>query len=824
VALGGDVILTGRLVLPPGVELMPVEALPAATRALFAHSATDFVLTRAHARDPSRVVDASTAALLSSFRTPRTVADAVIEYSRTAGTDPESVLTDAWPLITRLVGDRLLVAEGDPTGGGVEPRLAPGARADDWNVVRPVYALDDTEVYQVRDDAGGWYALKASRCPPESTFARWFDHEAAVLDQLDGAVGPRLRRRGTIGESPYLVLDWCAGSPVDVPAAEYRALPAGQRRAALLELGIAVLDVYARLHARGFVHGDIHPRNILVDRDNGIALLDFALAIRIGMDDAGVPRAGVPFYYEPELARALLDGVTPPPASGAGEQFALAALLYLLFTGEHYQDFQLDRQAFLSAICDGSMLSFAARGIEPWPEAEAALATALSKTPARRYPSIAAFAACLREIQTIASSGNADEKHAGHENLHQHPPYAPDDAQRMLLGTFLTQAGFAHSGPLPPMPHAPTASVMHGAAGLAYGLYRLALVRGDAGMLALADLWASRAIAAADAPDAFADVARGLTSAVYSASTPYHTIAGVHCVRALIANAAGDRQSLANSVDAFIAGSPVPAHGVNLDLMLGHSGVLIASALLLEAAAPIHELSRRRLAEYGTATLAAIEDAIASLPAMCDAPGFRSMGAAHGWTGVLYAALRWSAVTRRAMSAHIVRRLHELASYGQPWGRGMRWPHTLDPRVPEHQTFLPGWCNGTAWLVHLWTLAAHLTSDASFDDLADRAAWSTWEHASDSNTNICCGLAGLAYALLLRYQATGDAAWYRRAAALASRAARVTAADPPPHPGSLYHGTVGVALLVADLERPLTAGMPFFGNEGWAWAPPPVAQ
>jgi serine/threonine-protein kinase len=387
----------------------------------------------------------------------------------------------------------------------------------------------------------------------------------------------------------------------------------------------------------------------------------------------------------------------------------------------------------------------------------------------------------------------------------------------MLLGTFLTRAGFGHADALPPMPHAPTASVMHGAAGLAYGLYRLALVRDDTEMLALADLWAARAMASADAPDAFADVARGLTSAVHSASTPYHTVAGIHCVRALIANAAGDRQSLAESVDAFIGASPVPDRGVNLDLMLGHTGVLIASALLLEALAPLYEFPRQRLAEHGTAALAAIEETAMALPEMRDAPGFAAMGAAHGWTGLLFATLRWSAVTRRPLSTHTVRRLRELASHGQPWGRGLRWPDTLDPRSPEYRTCLAGWCNGTAGLVHLWTLAAHLTGDAAFDDLADRAAWSTWEHASDSITNICCGLAGLAYALLVRYRATGEAAWYWRAVALASRAARVAAADPPPHPDSLYHGTVGIALLVADLERPQTAGMPFFGSEGWDW-------
>ena len=60
----------------------------------------------------------------------------MVEYSRTAGADPESVLTDAWPLITRLVDDQLLIAEDETTDGGAEQRLMPGARVDDWRVVR----------------------------------------------------------------------------------------------------------------------------------------------------------------------------------------------------------------------------------------------------------------------------------------------------------------------------------------------------------------------------------------------------------------------------------------------------------------------------------------------------------------------------------------------------------------------------------------------------------------------------------------------------------------------------------------------------------------
>ena len=162
---------------------------------------------------------------------------------------------------------------------------------------------------------------------------------------------------------------------------------------------------------------------------------------------------------------------------------------------------------------------------------------------------------------------------------------------------------------LPAMPHAPTASVMHGAAGLAYALYRLALVRGDAEMLALADLWGSRALAAS-----------GCAGRIRRCGTrahlrgPFRQYAVSHD-RGYPLRSRADRQrrgrsSVAGeSVDAFIGASPVPARGVNLDLMLGHTGVLIASALLLEALAPIHEFPRQRLAEHGTAALAAIEEA-----------------------------------------------------------------------------------------------------------------------------------------------------------------------------------------------------------------------
>jgi hypothetical protein len=158
------------------------------------------------------------------------------------------------------------------------------------------------------------------------------------------------------------------------------------------------------------------------------------------------------------------------------------------------------------------------------------------------------------------------------------------------------------------------------------------------------------------------------------------------------------------------------------------------------------------------------------------------------------------------------RRLYELAARAEPHGRGARWPWTLDSvSTVSRPVYAPGWCNGTAGMVSLWTLAARVMRDPAFDALADRSAWHTWEY-DGGGTDLCCGDAGAAYALLVRYQTTGDVAWLRRATARAERAVRRGLGSGK---DSLFHGDTGVALLVSDLDRPDDACMPFFGHEGW---------
>jgi serine/threonine-protein kinase len=68
--------------------------------------------------------------------------------------------------------------------------------------------------------------------------------------------------------------------------------------------------------------------------------------------------------------------------------------------------------------------------------------------------------------------------------------------------------------------------------------------------------------------------------------------------------------------------------------------------------------------------------------------------------------------------------------------------------------------------------------------------------------------------MLVARQVSGDTRWVSRAHELAARATR-EAGTRWCLPNSLWKGDVGISLLAADLERPLSACMPVFGHEGW---------
>ena len=198
-------------------------------------------------------------------------------------------------------------------------------------------------------------------------------------------------------------------------------------------------------------------------------------------------------------------------------------------------------------------------------------------------------------------------------------------------------------------------------------------------------------------------------------------------------------------------------------------------------------------------------------------------GAAHGWAGILFATLNWCKVSGATLPASTVDRLEQLATMAQRSGRATRWAWSIRQSglPPGGSAYMPGWCNGSAGFVFLWTLAHKMLGRPEYASLAEGAAFDAWETESPIG-NLCCGFAGQAYALLNMYKHTGDNAWLYRAQAHTQRAARSildmapggTFQDLVLRRDSLYKGELGVALLTEELDRPEYAAMPLFELEG----------
>ena len=790
-------MITDSFVLSPDLLLVAPAELDSDAREQFICADNDFILTQPYSRTPSIVVDADTAMLLELFRSPCTIIEAVIQYSARRALEPQIVLDDAFPTLKRLINASVLVSVDDEAHLQITPSIAVGSMLLGCEVMRCVQLVEDIEVYQVRKPDGSFAAAKLLRPGYAGTRGEHLRNEADILRLLKGAVSPVFIDEGTHEGRLCLIMQWCQGVPSDVIAEELRR--GGDETAGdLLHLCRSVVDAYVRLHHFGVLHGDVHPRNVLVDLDNSVKLIDFGLAHRETIDAEyrqSRGRGGVGFFFEPEVARARIQGTSPPAPTAAGEQFAIGALLYWLLTGAHYANFAVEELEVMRQIVDHPVVKFVDCGRPAWPEVEAILVTALGKFPEARYASVSDLAARLSEA-TVPITSQV-------RTIQQ--PHVLRRA-RLLLGTVLERVGrngsLLQTGGLEP----PRASVTYGAAGIAYALYRLAFLQDDPSLLTLADIWLAEARRACHDKHAWINEAIGVTRERIGKISPYHCMAGVHLVEALIGHAMGNPPLQHLAVEGFVAASGDICD--NLDLTLGWSGTLLGCALLMDA--QLDDASGTSITGLGDAVLGRLMERINGSDIAGRSVEQEYLGVAHGWAGLLYASLRWHQAKRRSVPDVIISRLDELAELGEPMGRGLRWPVRLG-RMPGDVGFLAGWCNGSAGLVHLWTAAYQSTGEGSHLTLAERAGWHTWEEPGGI-ASLCCGLAGRAYALINLYRHTGDHRWLRRARELAARAVEVS---DQAQPDSLYKGNTGIALLTAELSAPDHAIMPLFEHEGW---------
>lgn len=831
--------ITEIFILPADVVLLPVADLPDSVREKVTYNEGDFAITRPHVRTPSKIIDAQAAELLKEFQTASTIVQAILNYSESKGADPHKALEEALPLLQNFIESRLLVPPDSPDAKKIEPTLSAGDVFDKFEIRQPVQILEDTELYQARllDDGEVEVALKVVRNTNLPGLQEAFDREATVLRHLNGKVNPALIKAGLHDGRSFLAIEWFNGISLPLFADEIQQLAAAasefdDAREALQRLHgliVTLLDNYARLHEQGVIHSDVHPNNLLVNEAGEIKILDFGLARFVDSQHplSLAQRGGVGFFFEPECAKAVLINRPVPQSTLAGEQYAVAAVAYQLLTGANHINFSLRNEEMLRQISEDETLPFSAHGVLSWPAMEELLGRALSKNPDDRFHSMREFADRVRSLKVPepppedtpwSEAVNAVSVWTRNERSSMrrkpiHEAYIQRVIGRLQPDGKLFQSEIGEGHILP------SCSADYGSAGIAYGLLRVACNRDDAELLALADLWISKTLSQANKESAFYNEKLELTKDTVSEVSFHHMINGVYFVRALISHALGDVLTEQAAIEAFIMASQ--AKPDNLDLTLGRSSVLHGCSLLLESTQKSRYLELSPLREFGDQLMKEIWEQIEKFAPVKESSEMSYLGLAHGWAGVLYATLRWCKIKAQSENGNgyeiprqLKQRLKELAEWAMPAGRGLLWSWQNEVGgdfASGNNGFMPGWCNGNAGHVFLWTQAHDFFQKAEYLELARRAAWGVWEQPSPFN-NLCCGSGGCAYALLNLYRVSGNKDWLARARQFGHRVA--TGEEPPTEHesdvNSLFKGEIGSMVLLDDLAFPETARMPLF--------------
>ena len=226
-------------------------------------------------------------------------------------------------VLTDLVADRL--GRGAHDGFG-------GKTVEGFRILRCVGRGGMSVVYQAQDDATGEIvALKmmSYRLIYDSAALARFHQEAEILRGLDHENIARLKRLFPTYNTYFLVMEFCDGVDLGRLVSSRGRLAESHVRPILGQLARALEYV----HARGFVHRDLKPGNVMITRHGEVKLTDFGIAVpEVGLDDqfsGEVPSVlGTPAFMAPEqLIGGALDRRT--------DVYALACLAYELLTGTH---------------------------------------------------------------------------------------------------------------------------------------------------------------------------------------------------------------------------------------------------------------------------------------------------------------------------------------------------------------------------------------------------------------------------------------------------------------------------------------------------------
>src|SRR5690242_9013562 len=221
-----------------------------------------------------------------------------------------------------------------------------------------------------------------------------FRREARAVARLSHPNIVTVIDRGDDGGRQYIVFEHVDGE--NLKELVLRTGRLAVRRA--LELALGVADGLAFAHERVLVHRDVKPQNVLLSSEGEVKVTDFGIARSLNIDH-GVTQTGTVLGTAEYLAPEQASG---KPVSPATDVYSLGVVLWELLAG----DAPFVGENFVAVALrhvNEPAPSLHERRPDVSPRLAAAVDRSLAKDPARRFPSMTAFAkelrGCLAEVE-----------------------------------------------------------------------------------------------------------------------------------------------------------------------------------------------------------------------------------------------------------------------------------------------------------------------------------------------------------------------------------------------------------------------------------------
>ncbi|MDR7277568.1 diguanylate cyclase [Catenuloplanes atrovinosus] len=260
-----------------------------------------------------------------------------------------------------------------------------------------VYDSERTSIVRVAGEPG--VLIKTPRGPQA---ARRAGHERAILHRLAGL--PRVQQAAPVDVRDDQVAIAGYDAPTLAESCAGRPMPAEE----LVRFATELAEVVADVHARGVVHKDINPANILAEgTPRRPILIDFDLATTFAEERPGFTHhseiTGTLPYLAPEQT-----GRTGWPVDQRADLYALGATLYELATGAP----PFGRDGDPLDLIRHHLATVPAPPEDAGPQFAAIVARLLEKEPGRRYQSAEGL---LHDLRRMAAEPGAVFPPGGHD-------------------------------------------------------------------------------------------------------------------------------------------------------------------------------------------------------------------------------------------------------------------------------------------------------------------------------------------------------------------------------------------------------------------------